>query len=101
MLYDKVKFGVNMYELKQPYDADYIMLNIEWAVANQDKDDIVRGVLENYQGRDYIQVDRCPKCDKMYQGHPAISRRDNKTRICPNCGMLEALEDFSNANGGK
>lgn len=100
MLYDKVKFGVNVYELKQPYDADYIMMNIEWCVANQDKDDFVRGVLENYKGNDYLLVDRCPKCNKMYQGHPAISRVD-KSRICPDCGLLEALDAFKNANGGK
>lgn len=25
---------------------------------------------------------------------PAISRRDNKTKICPTCGTAEALEDL-------
>lgn len=34
----------------------------------------------------------CPKCGKEYQEHPAISRTDNKTEICPDCGTLEALE---------
>lgn len=34
----------------------------------------------------------CPKCGKQYQEHPAISRADNVTEICPDCGTLEALE---------
>ena len=34
----------------------------------------------------------CPKCGKEYQEHPAISRADNVTEICPDCGTLEALE---------
>lgn len=36
----------------------------------------------------------CPKCKQEYQGYPAISRRDNKTEICPDCGVREALEDY-------
>lgn len=36
----------------------------------------------------------CPKCGKEYNDYPAISRRDNKTEICPECGQIEALEDF-------
>jgi len=34
----------------------------------------------------------CPKCGKHYKGHPAISRVDNITPICPLCGTREALE---------
>ena len=33
----------------------------------------------------------CPLCGQTYGGHPAISRTDNKTRICPDCGTREAL----------
>ncbi|MCI8915015.1 MAG: hypothetical protein HFF38_13080 [Lawsonibacter sp.] len=33
----------------------------------------------------------CPKCNKRYKSYPAISRDDNKTEICPACGLLEAL----------
>lgn len=36
----------------------------------------------------------CPKCEREYDGYPALSRRDNKTEICPNCGVQEAIEDF-------
>ena len=34
----------------------------------------------------------CPKCGKTYRGHPALSRVDNETPICPECGTREALE---------
>ena len=36
----------------------------------------------------------CPRCGKMYTDYPALSRRDNKTEICPECGRDEALEDY-------
>lgn len=34
----------------------------------------------------------CPACGKEYRQAPAISRKDNKTEICPCCGVLEAVE---------
>ena len=36
----------------------------------------------------------CPRCKKVYTGHPAISRVDNKTKICSPCGTEEALNDY-------
>jgi len=33
-----------------------------------------------------------PECGKEYSSHPALSRKDNKTMICPKCGMMEALD---------
>lgn len=36
----------------------------------------------------------CPVCGKKYSDYPALSRRDNKTEICPDCGIREAIEDF-------
>ena len=36
----------------------------------------------------------CPLCKNTYYSYPAISRKDNKTEICPECGVKEALEDF-------
>lgn len=41
---------------------------------------------------------KCPICKKEIGKYPAISRKDNKTEICSNCGMLEALEEFHKAN---
>lgn len=34
---------------------------------------------------------QCPRCGKKYNDHPAISRKDNKSEICPQCGLAEAL----------
>jgi len=34
---------------------------------------------------------KCPICEQSYNDHPARSRKDNKTEICPDCGVLEAL----------
>lgn len=36
----------------------------------------------------------CPKCGRTYRGHPAISRTDNVTPICPLCGTREALDSL-------
>lgn len=38
----------------------------------------------------------CPVCGKVYDTHvnpPALSRKDNKTEICSDCGVVEAFED--------
>ena len=37
----------------------------------------------------------CPICKKRYTEYPAISRKDNRTEICPDCGLKEAMKDFS------
>lgn len=36
----------------------------------------------------------CPRCGKAYHGFPALSREDNETYICPDCGTREALESI-------
>lgn len=36
----------------------------------------------------------CPKCGKAYSERPALSRLDNATLICPDCGTREALESI-------
>lgn len=36
----------------------------------------------------------CPKCGKEYHGSSALSRMDNTTYICPDCGTREALESI-------
>lgn len=38
----------------------------------------------------------CPICKKPINGYPAISRKDNKTEICSDCGQREAMEAFMN-----
>ena len=37
-------------------------------------------------------IRRCPKCGQDYTGHPALSRTDSETLICPDCGTREALD---------
>ena len=43
---------------------------------------------------DVAQIQICPRCGRTYRGHPAVSRADNKTLICPDCGTREALESM-------
>lgn len=38
---------------------------------------------------------KCPRCGASYKGFGSISRRDNKTGICNDCGSAEALFDVS------
>jgi len=37
----------------------------------------------------------CPICKKKFYDHPAISRKDNKTKICSDCGIREAIQAFT------
>jgi predicted RNA-binding Zn-ribbon protein involved in translation (DUF1610 family) len=37
----------------------------------------------------------CPICGRIYTEIPAISREDNTTEICPDCGTNQAIEIFS------
>lgn len=36
----------------------------------------------------------CPLCGKKYTKNPALSRVDNITFICPECGVRQALESI-------
>ena len=36
----------------------------------------------------------CPLCGSSYTGHPALSRTDSETLICPDCGTRQALESI-------
>ena len=37
------------------------------------------------------RIAACPLCGQAYAGRPTLSRKDNKTAICPDCGTREAL----------
>ena len=41
-----------------------------------------------------MQTAICPRCGKEYTGRPALSRADNQTPLCPDCGTREALESI-------
>ncbi len=34
----------------------------------------------------------CPICGNTYADAPALSREDNKTPICPDCGVRQSLK---------
>lgn len=49
---------------------------------------------------------RCPSCEGWIPNNDtpgaypgALSRRDNKTEICSECGTMEAIEDFNRNYG--
>jgi len=41
-----------------------------------------------------LKVKVCPLCGQEYTGHPAISRTDNETPICGDCGTRQALTEI-------
>ena len=41
-----------------------------------------------------IRMAVCPICGRTYRGAPALSRKDNKTLICPDWGTRQALQSF-------
>ena len=40
------------------------------------------------------QIRVCPLCGKAYAEPPALSRTDNETPICPDCGTRQALDSI-------
>ena len=48
--------------------------------------------IQEYKLSEFDVIQICPKCKKEFHGHPAISRDDNKTEVCSECGVREALE---------
>ena len=47
-----------------------------------------------YRGNGLADPWKCPDCKDTVTDFPAISRRDNRTEICSDCGTREALEDY-------
>ena len=46
--------------------------------------------------KDYDEIKLCPRCDKLLPiGYPgALSRLDNETEICSQCGVDEAMLEY-------
>lgn len=42
----------------------------------------------------------CPRCGRDYTEYPALSRLDNATEICSQCGIEEAMEDHTTGSLG-
>lgn len=88
-------------EMEAVYEADNI--EIAEALARDDYSVDLNCSPEDVEIIVIEEIETCPKCGRAYKERPAISRRDNKTEICPECGICESLEDFYNnieANGG-
>ena len=43
---------------------------------------------------DVREISVCPLCGQTYGEAPALSRTDNETLICPDCGTRQALESI-------
>ncbi len=42
---------------------------------------------------------KCPRCGREFKRLLALSRRDNRTMICDECGVMEALDDAGFTEG--
>ena len=65
----------------------------EWTGLAGAKESIMNKILTN-TSKAAQKRHKCPKCGKYYVGYPALSRKDNKTKICPECGLKEAIVLF-------
>ena len=62
-----------------------------------DDEDILREELESLPKTltyKILELQRCPKCKKVFTEPPALSRVDNETEICSECGVREAIEAY-------
>lgn len=50
---------------------------------------------------DSDRIKTCPVCGRMYTDRPALSRREGVGEICPDCGTMEALEDYEKHKEGQ
>lgn len=55
------------------------------------------GLLHESVMRKILEIQRRPKCGKEFTEYPALFRADNKTEICSECGVREAVEVYQKA----
>ena len=55
---------------------------------------MTKGIEKKYRGNGLADPWECPACKDTVTDFPAISRRDNATEICSQCGNDEALADY-------
>jgi len=64
---------------------------------NRETKQIEKNALKIAQEYGLLERQKCPRCGEPLE-YPmvlnSLSRRDNQTYICAECGTLEALEDF-------
>lgn len=82
-------FGVDDWDVRQCTHS------IDCATLYDSVDDAEKAI-ETIQSDKFKIYPVCPLCSHEYDGYYALSRKDNKTKICPECGMKEAIDDFIN-----
>ena len=88
-----VRMGKDVVFGKDDFEVRHVSATIEGATLYDSYQEALDIIQENkLHGFDALPV--CPLCHKDYSEHPAISRKDNKSEICPQCGIKEALEAF-------
>jgi hypothetical protein len=63
---------------------------------------MIKDITKKYRRRAEVQFEpvvwisygECPLCGDDIGPLPALSRRDNRTHICSDCGLAEALEGW-------
>lgn len=85
-------------------DRDYIKNTEGIFLVKEKGTENNKGLIVDAQGSSYaryvgipveeVEIKKCPHCSKYYLEPSAISRTDNKLKICSECGMKEALELF-------
>jgi len=66
----------------------------EYRLYNSSPVGTLKDYKEMFPNDEIVVYEKCPNCKKYYTGHPALSRKDNKTDICSDCGTKEALEEW-------
>ena len=57
---------------------------------------VIKKADDKIRGNGLYDPWKCPVCKDMVTDFPALSRKDNKTEICSDCGTREALDDYFN-----
>lgn len=57
---------------------------------------LAQSLLEDINDSKFKIYNVCPICKHEYDGYPSLSRMDNKTTICSECGMKEAIVNYMN-----
>lgn len=91
------------------YDYDFIKGVNEIFLLKESGTSDISGIIIDAQGSNYAHysgipmqrcdIRKCPRCSRYFAELPATSRKDNKTEICSNCGMEEALESYGIEKG--
>jgi|SRR5699024_6360279 len=90
----KIMAGKKGY-FEAPYIKDVKKSNEEINVGYEQSQSMLEASMFGWH---ILGFEKCPKCNEISlnpnQIMNALSRRDNETFICSNCGSLEALEDM-------